>query len=66
MRKLGEQPIAAIQRSAGSAVTAEELLDHCDVRLTKFKSPRKFHFGDEIPVSRMGKTLKRDIRKDPQ
>ncbi|MET8779147.1 AMP-binding protein [Nocardia sp. NPDC004654] len=64
--ELGEQPIAAIQRCAGSAVTAEELLDYCDGRLAKFKWPCEFHFVDEIPVSPMGKILKRDIRKGLQ
>ncbi|GAA11311.1 class I adenylate-forming enzyme family protein [Gordonia alkanivorans] len=64
--ELGEQPVAFIQRRSGSSVTAEDLLSFCDGQLAKYKWPRAFHFTDRIPVSAMGKLLKRAIREEIQ
>ncbi|MGG7102441.1 class I adenylate-forming enzyme family protein [Rhodococcus sp. 24CO] len=62
--ELGEQPVAAIQPREGSTVTAEDLLSYCDGRLAKYKWPRQFHFINEMPISPMGKLLKRELRKE--
>ncbi|OYD70354.1 class I adenylate-forming enzyme family protein [Rhodococcus sp. OK302] len=62
--ELGEQPVAAIQLRPGASLTADELLSYCNGRLAKYKWPREFHFVDQIPVSPMGKLLKRELRKD--
>ncbi|MCF8608931.1 AMP-binding protein [Gordonia sp. HY285] len=62
--ELGEQPIAAIQRREGSTVTAADILTYCEGQLAKFKWPRKFYFINKMPISPMGKLLKRELRTE--
>ncbi|MEU6559869.1 class I adenylate-forming enzyme family protein [Nocardia nova] len=61
--ELGEQPVAVVQLRPGCSTTTQELLDHCDGRLAKFKWPRRFDFVDEIPTNPVGKILKRELKK---
>jgi long-chain acyl-CoA synthetase len=51
----GEEVGAYVVRAAGSAVTAEEILNHCAMKLTFAKQPKVVVFGDEIPVTVTGK-----------
>ncbi|ELB89372.1 AMP-dependent synthetase and ligase, partial [Rhodococcus wratislaviensis IFP 2016] len=62
--ELGEQPVAAIQRKEGSTVSAEALLAYCKGQLAKYKWPRQFFFIDQMPISPMGKILKRELRQE--
>ncbi|HJV83399.1 AMP-binding protein [Noviherbaspirillum sp.] len=44
------------------ALTAEEILAHCDVNLTRYKIPRHIEFRDELPKTPVGKILRRELR----
>jgi crotonobetaine/carnitine-CoA ligase len=45
------------------AVTAEELIDYCTGRLSKFKVPTIVSFVDELPKTSIGKVRKDELRK---
>lgn len=51
----GERVEAAVSVSAGSQVTAEQLIEICIQKLGKFKSPDRVHFLDELPKGPSGK-----------
>jgi fatty-acyl-CoA synthase len=45
-------------------VAEEELVEHCRVRLARFKVPKHFHFVDELPRNSLGKVVKSDLRHE--
>jgi len=47
-----------------SALTEQALLDYCRERLTAYKIPRQIEFRDKLPVSHVGKILKRALRNE--
>jgi long-chain acyl-CoA synthetase len=51
----GEEVGAYMVRAVGSTVTAEEILNHCAMKLPFAKRPKVVVFGDEIPVTVTGK-----------
>jgi long-chain acyl-CoA synthetase len=51
----GEEVGAYVVRTAGSTVTAEEILEYCATKLPFAKRPKVVVFGDEIPVTVTGK-----------
>ena len=51
----GEEVGAYVVRAVGSTVTAEEILNHCAMKLPFAKRPKVVVFGDEIPVTVTGK-----------
>jgi acyl-CoA synthetase (AMP-forming)/AMP-acid ligase II len=60
--KWGESPAAVVVPSDPN-LTAEEVLDHCEGKLARFKTPRAVYFVDEIPRNPSGKILKRSLRE---
>ena len=54
-KKLGEEVAAAVVLRAGATVTAHDLREFADHRLSHFKVPRKVYFLDEIPKGPTGK-----------
>ncbi len=59
--KWGESPAAVVVRSDAS-LTEQEVLDHCNGKLARFKLPKRVEFVDEIPRNPSGKILKRVLR----
>jgi carnitine-CoA ligase len=47
----------------GSAVTEAELIEHCQVRLAKFKVPEFIEFVEDFPRTPVGKIQKHILRK---
>ncbi len=45
----------------GAAATPEELLEHCRERLARYKVPRRIEIRNELPVSFVGKVLRRHL-----
>src|SRR4051794_40046237 len=45
------------------AVTAEELIEYCRTRLSKFKVPTIVTFAEELPKTSIGKVRKDELRK---
>lgn len=56
----GEVPLAVAV--ARSEITADEVLEHLDGRLAKYKIPRGVVFVDELPRTASGKVRKSDLR----
>lgn len=56
----GERVSAAVVTR--SAVTSDELVEHCASRLAGFKRPRHIEFWDSLPTSPVGKSLRREVR----
>jgi acyl-CoA synthetase (AMP-forming)/AMP-acid ligase II len=60
----GEVPAAYIALKAGARATAEELSQHCESRLARFKRPRLFKFVTDFPKTPIGK-IQKNLLKEP-
>jgi acyl-CoA synthetase (AMP-forming)/AMP-acid ligase II len=60
----GEVPAAYVALKAGARATAEELSEHCEHRLARFKRPRLFKFVNDFPKTPIGK-IQKTILKEP-
>lgn len=45
-------------------VTGAELINWCKARLTSYKVPHYIEFRDMLPKSKVGKYLRRELRKE--
>ena len=61
--RLSEVAVAFVQRTAGAAVTADEIIAACRGRIASFKIPRAVIFLDELPVTSSGKIQKAQLRE---
>eukprot|EP00041_Stephanoeca_diplocostata_P017794 m.365808 g.365808 ORF g.365808 m.365808 type:complete len:377 (-) comp20820_c1_seq6:295-1425(-) len=65
--RLGEEVgVAIVVRSGAATPTAQEIMEHCQTRLAKFKCPTQvFVWNDPtgLPKGPTGKTLKRSIKE---
>ncbi|MCF8038340.1 MAG: long-chain fatty acid--CoA ligase [Desulfohalobiaceae bacterium] len=62
--KSGEEVKAFVQPVEGEECTEQELLEFCRERLAGYKRPRSIEFRDELPVSAVGKVLRRVLRDE--
>jgi fatty-acyl-CoA synthase len=62
--KWSERPLVAVVRGEGSNVTADELVDHLNGRVSKWWVPERWTFIDELPKTSVGKFDKKVIRAD--
>jgi len=62
--KSGERVKAFIQLKKGETTTIQEISDFCKENMTGYKRPRMIEFRDEIPVSNVGKVLRRVLRDE--
>ena len=60
--KWGESPFAIVV-PGDEALTAEDLLEHCQGKLSRFKQPTGVAFIESIPRNPAGKILKRELRE---
>ncbi|MFI6539228.1 long-chain fatty acid--CoA ligase [Nonomuraea sp. NPDC050547] len=58
----GEEIKAYVIRSAGSAITEDELISWSKENMAAYKYPRSVEFRDELPMTASGKILKRELR----
>lgn len=61
--RLGEVGHAFIVRSAGSTITADEVLAWSKANLANFKIPRGVTFLDELPMNSSGKVIKYALKE---
>ncbi|MDA8140058.1 MAG: long-chain-fatty-acid--CoA ligase [Desulfobacteraceae bacterium] len=59
----GENIKAWVVLKPGQKVTAEEIIDFCQARLKRFKSPKVVEFIAALPKSLVGKILRKELRK---
>lgn len=62
--KWGEVPAAFVMLKAGAELDEQTLVDHCAVRLARFKRPRHVEFVDGFPKTPIGK-IQKNILKEP-
>jgi acyl-CoA synthetase (AMP-forming)/AMP-acid ligase II len=63
-RKWGELVAAIVVLKPGTALSADQLIDHCRRSLANYKVPRRVEFSDtELPKGGTGKILKRVLRE---
>ncbi len=60
----GEAPAAIVVRKPGADLSEQELCEHLQGRIAKFKMPRQFTFTDDpLPKTGTGKIVKRELRE---
>ena len=63
--KWGEVPAAIIVPKPGEELTAEEIRDHLEGKLARFKIPKRIEFwGEALPKTGTGKIRKLDLKKE--
>ena len=60
----GEAVKAFIQLKPGEEATEEEFVEFCKGKLAGYKRPREIEFRDSLPVSVVGKVLRRVLRDE--
>ncbi|MFN2190671.1 MAG: class I adenylate-forming enzyme family protein [Candidatus Promineifilaceae bacterium] len=61
--KWGEVGKACVVLKSGVSVTEAELISFMQENLARFKVPKSVSFLEALPLSGMGKILKKDLRK---
>jgi long-chain acyl-CoA synthetase len=62
--KSGERVKAFIKLKAGETATEEEIAAYCKEHMAAYKRPKEIEFRDEIPMSNVGKVLRRVLRDE--
>ena len=62
--KSGEVVKAYIQLKPGETATEQEILEFCKENMAGYKRPKLIEFRDELPVSNVGKVLRRVLRDE--
>jgi fatty-acyl-CoA synthase len=60
--KWGEVGRAFVVLKSGMGATADELLAHMAANLARYKVPKTVEFRSELPLSGMGKILRRELK----
>ncbi|MFX0088109.1 MAG: long-chain fatty acid--CoA ligase, partial [Candidatus Hodarchaeota archaeon] len=55
---------AYIVLKEGETSTEEEIIEWCRDRMTGYKRPKMVEFRDELPLSQIGKILRRVLRNE--
>ena len=63
--KWGETPCAFVELKPDAVVTEQEIIEHCQAHLARFKAPRKVVFG-VVPKTSTGKIQKFALRQQAQ
>jgi long-chain acyl-CoA synthetase len=63
-KKNGEQVKAYIKLRDGETATEDEIRAFCKKNMAGYKRPRQLEFKDEIPMSNVGKVLRRVLRDE--
>lgn len=61
---MGEKIKAYIIVKDGQTATAEEIIQFCREKLSKFKVPKEVEFRDQLPKTLVGKVLRRILRDE--
>jgi fatty-acyl-CoA synthase len=61
--KWGEVGKACVVLKPGQSATEAELIQHMQEHLARYKVPKSVAFMDALPLSSMGKILKRELRE---
>jgi fatty-acyl-CoA synthase len=59
----GEAVCGIVVLRKGAIVEQQELIDHCKQHLARYKAPKRIDFVKELPLSSVGKVLRREVKK---
>jgi long-chain acyl-CoA synthetase len=59
----GETVKAFLKLASGSSVTTDDVLDHCEARLARFKRPTIVEFAETLPTTSTGKVARGQLRE---
>ena len=59
----GEAVCGVVVLRKGEVVQQQEMIDHCKQHLARYKAPKRIYFVDELPLSSVGKVLRREVKK---
>ena len=62
--KWGEVGLACVVLKPGADVTEDILMEHMRAHLARYKVPKRVTLMDALPLSSMGKILKRELREE--
>ena len=62
--KGGEAVKAYVQLKAGETASENEIIEFCRENMARYKRPKIVEFRDELPVSNVGKVLRRVLRDE--
>ncbi|HMC16898.1 MAG TPA: long-chain fatty acid--CoA ligase [Albitalea sp.] len=62
--KWGEKVVAVLQLHAGRSADAQEIQAFVKARIGSVKTPKEVHIWNELPRSKVGKVLKKDVRAE--
>jgi long-chain acyl-CoA synthetase len=62
--KSGEAVKAYVQLKPGEKATPEEILEFCKENMAGYKRPKAVEFREALPVSNVGKVLRRVLRDE--
>jgi long-chain acyl-CoA synthetase len=62
--KSGEAVKAFIQLKPGETATVEEIMAFCKDNMAGYKRPKSIEFRDALPMSNVGKVLRRLLRDE--
>ena len=62
--KGGEAVKAYVQLKAGESASEQEIIEFCKENMAGYKRPKIVEFRDELPVSNVGKVLRRVLRDE--
>jgi long-chain acyl-CoA synthetase len=60
--QMGEEVVAFVVLKEGADVQEAELIEYCQAKLAKYKTPRTIMFVEALPRSGVGKVLKKSLR----
>lgn len=64
-KRMGRALKAYVVFKQGETATRRELIQFCKSHLVWYKVPRQFEFRDKLPLSPVGKVLKRELQQEP-
>lgn len=62
--KTGEALKLFVVTMPGETISEDAIIEHCRTELTSYKVPRLVEFRDELPMTNVGKILRRELRDE--
>ncbi|BEQ14769.1 hypothetical protein FAK_18350 [Desulfoferula mesophila] len=59
----GEAVCGVVTTKQGTEASSEQIIAFCKEHLTRYKVPKSIEFVDQLPLSAVGKVLRREVRK---
>jgi len=60
----GEAVCGVVVLKKGEIINQQALIDYCKQHLARYKAPKRINFVDELPLSSVGKVLRREVKKN--